>query len=227
MNKKKIAISIGILFIATMILGMIDAYTVAPLLKSPLSNIISKKTSILIGAFSILFMSIGVVGIAILFFPIIEKDNKLIAVTYLSVRIMECLLLIVGVIVYFLLLIISNRFINAGSPDVSYFQSLSVLLINARYVSYHIAMIILGIGSMLLCFSLYKSIIIPRFISIIGFIGYAMVFISAPLDLLDIIDTTSSGGMLYVPGAIFELLLLPIWLIIKGFDFSSNSSITE
>ncbi len=224
---KKSAVFIGILFIVTMILGMIDAYTVAPLLKTSLSNIISNKTSILTGSFSILFMSIGVVGIAILFFPIIEKDSKLIAITYLSARIMECLLLIVGVIVYFFLLELGNEFTSAGSPDGSYFQTLSVLAINARYGTYHIAMIILSLASLLLCYSLYKSAIIPHFISIIGFIGYALVFISAPLDVLDIIDTTSSGGMLYIPGAIFEFFLLPIWLIIKGFNLSSNNSIIE
>jgi len=222
---RKISISIGLLFIATMILGMIDAYTVAPLLKTSLSNIISNRPSILLGTFCILFMSIGVVGIAILFFPIIEKYNKLIAITYLSSRIMECLLLIVGVVVYLFLLSLSNRFVIAGTPDGSYFQTLSLLAIDARYETYHIAMIILSLSSMLLCYALYKSVIIPRFISVIGIIGYALVFISAPLDILDLIDTTSIGGLLYIPGAIFELFLLPFWLIVKGFDISSTQTV--
>ncbi len=221
---RKIAISVGALFIITMILGMIDAYTVAPILKTPLNNIVSNEIRVIIGAFSILLMSVGVVGIAILLFPIIEKHNKFIAITYVSFRIMECLLLIVGVIVYLLLLTLSQEFINAGSPDSSYFQTISTLAIEMRYGAYHIAMIFLSIGSLMLCYLFYQSKLIPRFISVVGLIGYALVLLSAPLDILGIIDTTDMGGVLYVPGAIFELFLFPIWLIVRGFNSSAAIS---
>jgi hypothetical protein len=135
---------------------------------------------------------------------------------------MECLLLIVGVIAYFLLLTLSEEFISAGSPDTSYFQSFSTLAIEARYAGYQVAMFILSIASMMLCYLLYQTKLIPQFISTIGFIGYALVLISVPLDILGTIDTTDSGGILYVPGALFELLLLPTWLIVKGFNANNS-----
>lgn len=216
----KIAKAVGALFIITMILGMIDAYTVAPLLNTPLDNIYLNETRVFIGAFSILFMSIGVVGIAILLFPVLEKHNRTIAIIYLCSRVMECLLLIVGVIVYFLLLTLSQEFIKAGNPDASYFQSLGNLAVEARYGGYQVAMIILSIASLMLCYLLYQTRLIPRLISVVGFIGYALVLLSAPLDILSIIDTAGTGGIMYVPGAIFELFLLPIWLIVKGFNSS-------
>lgn len=131
---------------------------------------------------------------------------------------MECLLLIIGVIVYFLLLILSQEFIRAGSPDSSCFLTLANLAVEARYIGYHVAMIILGISSNLLCYLLYKTRLIPRIISVVGIIGYTLVLVSAPLDLLEIIDTTGGGGVLYVPGALFEIVLLPIWLFVKGFN---------
>jgi len=217
---KKIARSIGLLFVITMFLGMIDAYTVAPILNTPLDNINSNEIRVMIGAFSILLMSIGVVFIAILLYPIIEKHNKYIAVTYVSFRIMECLLLIVGVIVYLLLLILSQEFINAGSPDASYFQTIGNLAVEARYAAYHVAMFMLSIASLMLCYLFYQTKLIPRFISVVGLIGYALLLLSAPLDILGIIDTTDVGGLMYVPGAIFEIILLPIWLIFKGFNSS-------
>lgn len=216
-TNNKIAKAIGALFVITMILGMIDAYTVAPILHLPISDYNIYRSRFFIGAFSILFMSIGVVGIAILFYPILEKHNKLIALFYVCSRIMECLLLIIGVVVYFLLLILSQEFIKAGSPDSSYFQLIANLSVEARYIGYQVAMLILSIASMMLCYLLYKTWLLPRIIPIIGFVGYLSVLVSAPLDLLGIIDTTGVGGILYVPGAIFELLLFPIWLIVKGF----------
>lgn len=217
-TENKIAKAVGALFIITMILGMIDAYTVAPILHTSLADYYSNGSQFYIGAFSILFMSLGVVGIAILLYPILEKHNRIIAITYVCSRVMECLLLIIGVIVYFLLLTLSQEFIKAGSPDSSYFQTLANVAVEARYSGYHVAMIILSIASIMLCYLLYKTLLIPRIISVVGIIGYALVFVSAPLDLLGIIDTTGTGGVLYVPGALFELLLLPIWLFVKGFN---------
>jgi len=189
----KIAKAVGALFIITMILGMIDAYTVAPILHTHLSNYYANESRFFIGAFLILFMSLGVVGIAILLYPILEKYNKIIAITYVCSRVMECLLLMIGVFVYFLLLTLSQEFIEAGSPDASYFQSIANLAVEARYCAYQVAMIILSIASLMLCYLLYSTQLIPRFISIIGFFGYALILLSAPLDILGIIDTTSGG----------------------------------
>lgn len=217
-TENKIAKAVGALFIITMILGMIDAYTVAPILNASLADYYSNESQFYIGAFSILFMSLGVVGIAILLYPLLEKHSKIIAITYVCSRVMECLLLIIGAIVYFLLLTLSKEFIKAGSPDSSYFQTLANVAVEARYTGYHMAMIILSIASMMLCYLLYKTRLIPRVISVVGIIGYASVLVSAPLDLLGMIDTTGTGGVLYVPGALFELLLLPIWLFVKGFN---------
>lgn len=217
-TENKIAKAVGALFIITMILGMIDAYTVAPILNTSLADYYSNESQFYIGAFSILSMSLGVVGIAILLYPVLEKHNRIIAITYVCSRVMECLLLFIGVIVYFLLLNLSQEFIKAGSPESSYFQTLANVAVEARYSCYHVAMIILGIASILLCYLLYKTRLIPRIISVVGIIGYALVFVSAPLDLLGMIDTTGTGGVLYVPGALFELLLLPIWLFVKGFN---------
>ncbi|MBT4089486.1 MAG: DUF4386 family protein [Deltaproteobacteria bacterium] len=69
-TENKIAKAVGALFIITMILGMIDAYTVAPILHASLADYYSNGSQFYIGAFSILFMSLGVVGIAILLYPI-------------------------------------------------------------------------------------------------------------------------------------------------------------
>jgi len=218
---KKIARSVGLLFIITMILGMVDAYTVAPILNTPLNNINLNEIRVIIGAFCILLMSIGVVFIAILLYPILEKHNRLVAITYVSFRILECLLLIIGVIVYLLLIILSQELVNEGSPDASYFHTIGALAIEARYGAYHVAMFILSIASLMLCYLFYQTKLIPRFISVVGLIGYALLLLSAPLDILGIIDTTGAGGVMYVPGAIFELILLPIWLIVKGFNSST------
>lgn len=220
----KIAKAIGTLFVVTMVLGMIDAYTVAPMLHSPLSDYYLNESRFYVGAFAILFMALGVVGISILFYPILERHNRLIAITYVCARVMECLLLVVGVIVYFLLLSLSHEAAQAWMQDEVAFRTIASLAVEARYSGYQVAMLILGIASMLICYLLYKTRLIPRWISALGFIGYALLLVSAPLDLMGVIDTTGAGGLLYMPGGVFELLVLPIWLITKGFNSSSDEA---
>lgn len=222
-TQKMIPKIVGTLFIITMISGMIDAYLVAPILKNSLSDIYPNNIRVIAGALFILVMSIGIVGIAVFLFPVLKKHNEIIAITYVSFRTIECMLLLVGVIIYFFLIRLSNEFINAGTPDASYFQTLYTLAIDIRYLAYQNAMIILGFGSLFLCYLFYQSKLIPRFLSAWGFIGYALLLASALLDIFGVIDTINgTGAIMYVPGGLWEFIVFPIWLIIKGFDSSKT-----
>jgi hypothetical protein len=218
---KKNARIVGALFIITMILGVLEANIVAPLIQGPLEKIYPNENLVVVGAFLILFMAIGIVGIAIAIFPVIKKHNETIALTYLSFRIIESVFLIVGAIVSLFLITLSLQYINAGSPDASYFQIISILAIKVRYVSYQIAMTILGIGSLMVCYVLFQTKLVPRLISVVGLVGYALLLVSAVLEIFGMIDTRGSGMIMYLPGGIFELFLFPIWLIVKGFDSSA------
>jgi hypothetical protein len=43
--------------------------------------------------------------------------------------------------------------------------------------------------------------------------------IGVPLDLLGLLDMNAGAGLLLVvPGGLFELVVLPIWLVTKGFS---------
>jgi hypothetical protein len=91
-------------------------------------------------------------------------------------------------------------------------------------VAYQIAMIILGFGSMFLCYLLFQSKLVPRFLSVWGLIGYALLFASGLLDVLGVVDTVhGTGAIFYIPGGLWELFAFPIWLIVKGFNLSTIS----
>ena len=80
-------------------------------------------------------------------------------------------------------------------------------------------MIVLGMGSLMFCYLLYQSKLIPQFIAAWGFIGYAALLIGAVLELFGL-----NVGLLYsIPGGLFELTL-PVWLFVKGFSLSPITS---
>jgi len=215
----------GSLFVITMVAGGINSYLVDPVLLSPLVNVFPNRLLVISGAFLMLVMSVGIVGIAVAFFPVLKRHSETVALTYLGFRIIECVLLVAGVIVSLFLVTLSREYIKAGAPDASYFQTLGVLAMKVRYYAYQIAMIILGLGSLMLCYLFYRSRLIPRFISAWGLAGYALLLASGVLDIFGIIDTIQGKGIImYIPGGVFELFLLPAWLIAKGFNPSAAVS---
>ena len=223
---KKNAIMVGTLFIITMIAGIIESNIATPILQGPLDNIYPNEILMKIGSLFILVMSIGIVGIAINLYPVIRKHHETIAITYLSFRIIECVFLIVGAVVSLFLITLSQNYITATAADATTFQTIRELAITVRYSAYQIAMSILGLGSMMLCYVLYRSNLIPRWLSFWGFIGYALLLASALLDILGIIDTVHGIGMImYIPGGLFEVIIFPTWLITKGFNTSPMISV--
>ena len=210
------AVIIGALFIFTTLVGMIDAYFVAPEFKEPITHILQIDSKILIGVFSVLVMSVGIVFIAIAFFPVVKRQSESIALTYVILRAIECLLLILGAICYLYIIALGKNF--TSEAVFSNYAIAVALAIKVKYYGFQIAMIVLGFGSLFLCYSLYVSRLVPRFLSIWGGIGYASLLLSAVLDLYGVIDTTSGlGSAFYVPGGLWELIVFPAYLFIKGF----------
>ena len=70
----------------------------------------------------------------------------------------------------------------------------------------------------LLCAFLFHVRLVPRSISTVGLVGYVSLFVSALLVLFGAADTSTFGMLLYLPGAVFEIVLFPGWLIVKGFS---------
>ena len=216
----------GVLFIITMIAGIIESNFSAPILQGPLNTIYPNEIQVKIGALLILVMSIGIVCIAITLFPVLKRHNETIAITYVCFRTIECAFLIVGAVISLLLITLSQNCITAGAPDTSNFEIIRKIAITVRYSAYQIAMIILDLGSLMLCYLLYQSKLIPRWLSAWGFIGYALLLTRALLDLLGIIDTVHDVGMMmYIPGGLWELLVFSLWLFVKGFHSSAITSV--
>ena len=219
------AVIVGLLFIITMLLGMVDAYFVAPRLNVQLSSLHQSQGTILLGVFSVFFMAIGIVGIATALFPVVRRQSEAIAITYVSFRIVECILLSLGAVLYLFLLSTSkmNQDVNflAGGLDTE----LPKIALQVKLHAYQLGMVVLGIGSTLLCYSFYRSRVIPRWLSIWGLVGYIFLFLSAVFDLLGIVDTINgTGALMYVPGGLWELLAFPIWLFVKGFNATSEQA---
>jgi len=211
------AVIIGALFIFTMLAGMVDAFFVAPQFNQPIAHILQIDNTILVGVFSVLIMAIGLVLIAITFFPVIKLQSESIARMYVILRTIECLLLIVGSLCYLFIIALGKQY-TTETVSSNYAIAIAIAL-KIKYYGYLLAMTVLGFGSLFLCYSLYVSRLVPRFLSLWGAIGYLLLLISAVLNLCGILDITNGmTSILYIPGGLWEMIAFPLWLFTKGFN---------
>ena len=128
---------------------------------------------------------------------------------------------VVSVISTLSLLPLSQGFVKAGAPDASYFQTLGTSLVAVRdWTDLLGPMIVFGLGALMFYYLLYQSKLVPRFLSVWGLIGVALVLTGALLDMFGYSRFSTIPILLWLPIASNEMFLA-IWLIVKGFNSSA------
>ena len=178
-----------------------------------LSTISAHQTTLVLGAFLMLLNSVAVVGIGVLFFPILENYGKRTALAYLAARIVEAVLLAVGVLCLLMIPFLAQHAGDAGQASAAWAKALGSLAVQANTIAYQIAEMSLGLGGIFLCSLLYRTRLVPRWLAGWGVIGYAILMAGFIAEIFGI----HIGLLFSIPGGLFELAL-GIWLLIKGFQ---------
>lgn len=215
----------GALFLISTAAYLIGSGMLNPLLREPgvLAAWQNARALTLTGMFLELVNAIAVSSIAFLLYPALKKHNEAFAIGYFGSRLLESAMLIVSLIAPMLLFPLSKEYVDAEASGRSSLAMIANAAADAHFLLFQLAMVVLGLGSLLFCSILYRSKLVPRWLSVIGFIGYAGLLASSCLGIAG----HDLGAVLYMPGAIFEIVL-PLWLIIKGFKgFDSRDEKTR
>jgi len=228
MNSYKMTARIvGVLFITATATYMLGSGYLEPILDTPdyLINVSANENLVLIGMLLEFVNHIAVVCIPFMMFPILKKHNESLALGYVVFRIIESVTLIVGSISLLLLLTLSQEFMKTGAPDTSYFLTLGTLLLAARDWTILLGVnIVFPLGALIFNYLLYRSKLVPRWLSGWGLVGATLLI---------------ARGFLMIFGNNLVILTLPIWvqemvfavwLIVKGFNspaIASPSAKTE
>lgn len=226
---RKTEIFVALLWIITAAGAIGGAALINPIINASdyLSLAFPKSVTITVGMFGWIINDIGIVFIGLLMYPILKKHSESMALGYLSMRMFESLLMIVGVFFAMMLIPLSREFINAGSTDFATLQAIGSILKQAEnWFLNLLQLIFLGLGGIILTSILYKTKLVPRFISIFGLIGYALLLPAAVIGLFGILDPTPGGvgSILAIPVAIWEIIIMPAWLFTKGFNTAAIST---
>lgn len=226
---RKTAIGAATLWLLTAFGAIVGTLLMNTVLNAPdyLTTVFPNSTTVVVGMLLWLINDFGIVLIGILMFPILKQQSERLALAYLSMRVFEAIFLIVGVIFAMLLIPLSREVIDAGTTDITTYQAIGSVLKQAEYwFMTPMQLLPLGLGGVILTSLLYRARLVPRFIAVVGLIGYALLLPGAILTLLGVLDTLpgTPGSLLVIPVATFEIILMPIWLYAKGFNVSASAA---
>ena len=212
---------VGVLFIIA---------SAAPILTFPVFDLLTdtdyliqvaaNENQVLGGLFLEVIWALAVVGIPVMLFPILKKQNEALALGFFSLRFMEGIIVIIGSIGLLTLLTLSQEFVQAGAPDASSYQIFGTLLLATRDWVFIIGSgLVWSLSALLLNYVLFQSKLVPRWLSGWGLVGATLSFATYLLQVFSINIT----DIIFAPIAIQEMAFA-VWLIVKGFNSSVIAS---
>ena len=219
-SDRKTAFITGVLFL-TVLASSILSGSLSGSIDDPdyLIAVSGDESRVLTGVLFMVTLTASVVAIPIVLFPVLKRHNERLARGYVGARVFEGLF---DVVVYgiapLLLLTLSFEFVEAGAPVDSYFQTSGALLLALRDWASILENFPYGLGALILNYVLYRSILVPRWLSVWGLIGAILVLAMGLLRLFGY-----PVIFLAIP-IILNELVLAIWLIVKGFNSSAIGS---
>jgi len=194
MSSRGLALAVSVLFIVQIVTAAIGVSFVRSFVDGD-----SNRTALIMGASLMMFSGFMIALIGVLLYQVLKYTNNRLAVWVPLIRSIEC--------------VVALAF---GTFLLTYSQPVPNHLLWVY--------ILAGAAGVILSYLLFTSKLVPWPIATLGFIGYAFLLLGVPLGFAGIVDMNEGLGLaLIVPGALFELIALPVWLIAKGFRPSPSA----
>jgi hypothetical protein len=226
---RKTAIIVGILFLVCSAAAILSFPFFGSILegKDYLSKLFDSENMVITGALIEFIQAAAAAGIAIGLYSILKKYNGALALGAVGFRVVECVFVLIGTLSLLSLLTLSQEFIAAGAPDASSFQTSGTLLLAVRDWSGNvISALAFGLGALMYYVVLYKSKLIPRWLSGWGVLGIVMGLAATLVGTYTHdFSTASVNTLLNVPIGLQEMVFA-VWLIVKGFNKSAIASLS-
>lgn len=221
---KKIARTVGVLFIIGTVTGILSAFIIPPILNVPdyLVKFSENKNMVIFGVLLVLTMGISLSMMSVVLFPVLKKYNEVLALGAVIFRGVLELVCYLGIAISWLLLLaLSQDYVMTDIPVVSNFQLMGTMLKDlAFYIgSTGLLTVFFSIGAIIIYYVFYKTKLIPTWLSLWGFFGAMLSLVSSILIMFGF-----QMEFLQYPLGVQEMIMAG-WLIVKGFNSSAFNSL--
>jgi hypothetical protein len=224
---RKNAIMAGVLYFLGTVFGVL-CYVVGGEVLSSISTgnilgLVAANSSRLSGvAFFNLMMGISLVAMTVFLYPILRKDSKELAMGMVLFRgALEGTWYFMSTLGFLTLVALGNEYIATGANSAA-LQSMGNVLNQFQDGLAAIGPIFFLIGATCLYLSFYRTRLIPRWLTVWGFIGVVCSLASALLSLFHV----DIGYGLYLEMVLApQEMVMAVWLIVKGFNPSAIAAL--
>jgi hypothetical protein len=226
-SSNKTARIVGVLYIIGTIAGMLSLILTGPILGDPdyLAKVSANEIQIIAGALFVLIMGFALAMVPVMMFPILKKYNEALALGYVVFRgALETVMYIVLAISWLFLIPVSQEYVKAGTPDVSYFQTLGTVILEGHDLIGPVQSIVFCLGALIFYYLLYQTKLIPRWLSGWGLIAIIPYLTAGLLVLFGLFGSLSTSEIVLVFPLALQEMVMAVWLIVKGFNPSAIAS---
>ena len=214
------ATTAGILYITGTVAGILSKAVAALPVRDaddPLAYAAKHSDAVATGALLVLVMGLSLAFIPVVLFPVLRRVDEVLATGYLVIRgavETACYVIIASA---WLLLVPVAETMSAGPGTASPAGvRLGTLVIDSDGASVVLSLVFL-LGAALFYVLLYRSRIVPRWITVWGFIGIPLYAAAYLLAMYGTIDTNSSAQNLLCVPVFVQEMVLAVWMIARGF----------
>jgi len=223
------ATTAGILYITGTVAGVLSMLVITPVrdANDPLAAATEHSGAVVTGALLILVMGLSLAFVPIVLFPVLRRVDEVLALGYLIVRgAVETACYVVLAIGWLLLVPLSAAMAAAGGSASPADVRVGNLVIDADATNAVLALVFC-LGAAMFYLLLYRSRIVPRWISLWGLIAIALYLAADLLAMYGVFDANSPQQVLmFMPLAVQEMVLA-IWMIARGFRPADGSTTSQ
>lgn len=215
---RKTAIAVGVLFwisnLSTLVGGVITG--AIPNAHDALAVMYPHSTQWVIGTLVAHLNDVAIIGYAVLLFPVLKRFGEGAALGYVAFKALEATMLVVAAAALLSVIALSQKSLS-NPGDAAALQASAELALAQQFWAMRLAALVYIVATVILNVLLFLSLLVPRFISIWGLVGVALLAIGLAIGVGDPTRGFQVGQLLVIPIILWELLFAT-WLIVRGFN---------
>jgi len=226
-STRTIATVTGVLFLITFITSIPAAFVFyPPVLNDPNYIVgVGADRQVSLGALLEVILVIANIGTAVVLYPLLKRQNHIVALGYVTARVVESTIIAVGIISLLSVVTLRQDFAGTAGTDAA-----SLVPIGSALVAVHDWTFLLGPGflaplgnGILLGYLMYRSGLVPRGMAMLGLLGGPLLIVAFVGVLFGAFAQVSPlAAIATIPEFLWELSL-GLYLVIKGFKPSPIS----
>ena len=176
------------------------------------------------GALLEMLLIVSNIGTAVALYPVLKRQNEALSLGYVTARITECIFIAVGILS---VLALGTLRLQGSGADSDAMTAVGQSLVAIHDWTFLLGPgFIVGIGNgLILGFLMWRSRLIPRYLSILGLVGGPALLAHGVAVILGSIEPGSTWQVIATIPEFFWELFLGLWLLVKGFNPSALAAL--